>query len=142
MYQLIAIYVYFIVDSHIHVHVVSLLHMTCINRNIQALNGTFIAIVVNKYDDVIKWKHFPRYWQFVLGNPQWPVNLSHKGQWRGALMFSLICAWINGLVNNREVCVLRRHRTHYGVAVMINLTLHIKQVNVSMRNRCDVALAP
>ena len=26
----------------------------------------------------------------------------HKGQWRGDLMFSLICAWLNGWVNNRE----------------------------------------
>ena len=25
-----------------------------------------------------------------------PVNSPHKGQWRGALMFSLICAWTNG----------------------------------------------
>ena len=41
-----------------------------------------------------------------------------KGQWRGALMFSLICAWINGWVNNRDTCDLRRHRTHYDVTVM------------------------
>ena len=44
------------------------------------------------YDDVIKWKHFPRYWPFVRGIHRWPVNSSHKGQWRRALMFSLICA--------------------------------------------------
>ena len=31
-----------------------------------------------------------------------PVNSPHIGQWRGALMFSLIYAWINGWVNNRE----------------------------------------
>ena len=37
----------------------------------------------------------------------------HKGQWRGALMFSLVCAWINGWVNNREPGDLRRHHTHY-----------------------------
>ena len=30
------------------------------------------------------------------------VNSRCKGQWRGAMMFSLICAWINGWVNNRE----------------------------------------
>ena len=40
----------------------------------------------------------------------------HKGQWRGALMFSLI--WTNGWVNNREAGDLRRHRTHYDVIVM------------------------
>ena len=41
-----------------------------------------------------------------------------KGQWRGALMFSSICAWINGWVNNRKTGDLRRHRTHYDVTVM------------------------
>ena len=46
------------------------------------------------HDDVIKWKHFPRNWPFVRS----PVNFPHKGQWRGALMFSLIYAWINWLV--------------------------------------------
>ena len=46
------------------------------------------------------------------------VNSPHKGQWRGALMFSLICAWINGWVNNRETGDLRRHRAHYDVIVM------------------------
>ena len=66
------------------------------------------------HDDVIKWKHFPRYWPFV----RWPVNSPHKGQWRGTLVFSLICAWINGWVNNREAGDLRRHRAHYDVIVM------------------------
>ena len=46
------------------------------------------------------------------------VNSPHKGQWRGALMFSLTCAWINGWVNNRETGDLRRHRAHYDVIVM------------------------
>ena len=38
----------------------------------------------------------------MRGIHQSPVNSPHKGQWRGALMFSLICARINGWVNNRE----------------------------------------
>ena len=46
------------------------------------------------HDDVVKWKHFPRYWPFVRGIHRSPVNSTHKGQWRGALMFSLICAQI------------------------------------------------
>ena len=37
--------------------------------------------------DVIKWKHFPRYWPFVRGIHRSPVNSLHKGQWRGALYF-------------------------------------------------------
>ena len=39
-----------------------------------------------------------------------PVNYPHKGQWRGAMMFSLICAWRNDWVNNREAGDLRCHR--------------------------------
>ena len=52
------------------------------------------------------------------GNSSVPVNSPHKGQWRGALMFSLICAWINDWINNRETGDLRRHRGHYDVNVM------------------------
>ena len=67
------------------------------------------------HDDVIKWKHFPRYCFFVRS----PVNSPHKGQWRRDLMFSLICVWINGWVNNHEACDLKRYRTHYDVIVML-----------------------
>ena len=49
------------------------------------------------------------------------VNSTHKGQWRGALMFPLMCAWINGWVNNRKTGDLRRHRAHYDVIVMCKL---------------------
>ena len=73
----------------------------------------------NKHDDVIKWKHFPRYWPFVWGIHRSPVNSPYNGQWRGALMFSLICVCINGWVNNRETGDLRRHRAHCDVTVMI-----------------------
>ena len=77
-------------------------------------NKTLIVL----HDDVIKWKLFPRFWPFPRGIHRSPVDSPHKGQWRGALMFSLICAWINGWVNNREAGDLRRHRAHYGVTVM------------------------
>ena len=70
------------------------------------------------HDDVIKWKHFPRNWPFVRGIHRSPVNSPHKGQWRRALVFSLICVWINGWVNNRGVGDLRRHRAHFDVNVM------------------------
>ena len=46
------------------------------------------------HDDVIKWKHFPRYWPFVRGIHRSPVNSPHQAQWCGALVFSLICVWI------------------------------------------------
>ena len=71
-----------------------------------------------RQDDVIKWKHFPRYWPFVWGIHRSPVNSPHKGQWRGALMFSFICAWINCWVNSREAGDLRRHHAHFDVTVM------------------------
>ena len=70
------------------------------------------------HDDVIKWKHFPHYCPFVRGIHRSPVNSQHKGQWRKALMFSLICAWTSGWVTNRETGDLRRHRAHYDIIVM------------------------
>ena len=75
-------------------------------------------VVRDKHDDVIKWKIFPRYWPFARGIHRSPVNSPHKGQWRGALMFPLICAWINVWASNREARDLRRHRAHYDVTVM------------------------
>ena len=65
------------------------------------------------HDDIMKRKHFPRYWPFVRGIHRWPVNSPYKGQWRRALMFSLIYAGINFWVNNREAGDLRCHRAHY-----------------------------
>ena len=70
------------------------------------------------HDDVIKWKHFQRYWPFVRGIHRWPVNSPHKGQWHGGLIFSLICAWMNGWANNREAGDLRSHRAHYDITLM------------------------
>ena len=85
-------------------------------------NHTFAQMSLKQpwsiYDDVIKWKHFPRNWTFVRGIHRSPVNSPHKGQWRGALMFTLICAPINGGVNNGEAGDLRRYRPHYDVIVM------------------------
>ena len=39
------------------------------------------------YDDVIKWKHFPRYWPFVRGIRRSPVKSPNKGQWRSFDVF-------------------------------------------------------
>ena len=46
------------------------------------------------------------------------VNSPHEGQWRGALMFSLICAWTNAWVNNSEAGDFRHHRAHYDVTAL------------------------
>ena len=70
------------------------------------------------HDDLIKWKYFARNWPFVRGMPRLPVNSPHEGEWRGSLMFPLICAWINGWLNNRGAGDLRRDRGHYDVTVM------------------------
>ena len=85
---------------------------------VQELLGVLVSLLPVSHGDVIKWKHFPRYWPFVRGIHRSAVNSPHKGQWRGALMFSLISAWKNGRVNNREAGDVRRHRTHYDVTVM------------------------
>ena len=69
-------------------------------------------------DDVIKWKHFLRYWPFVQRIYRSPVNFPHKGPWRGALMFYLICVWTNNKENNRDAGDLKRHGAHYDVTLM------------------------
>ena len=50
--------------------------MRCVNH----AHDLWIALC---HDDVIKWKHFPRYWPFVRGIHRSPVISPHKGQWRG-----------------------------------------------------------
>ena len=56
-----------------------------------ALSHCLIMIGVRRihamHDDIIKWKHFPRYWSFVRGIQRSPVNSPYKGQWRRALVF-------------------------------------------------------
>ena len=76
--------------------------------------------------DVIKRKQFPRYWQFVRGIHWSPVNSQHKGQWRRALMFTLICARINGWVNNREAGDWRCHQAHCDVTIMKYQEIFVK----------------
>ena len=93
--------------------------------------GTSIATSIT-HDDVIKWKHFLRYWLFVRGIHLSPVNSPHKGQWRGALMFSLPWVWISGWVNNREAGDLRRHRAHYDVTVMQQKNNYLDKKHVAV----------
>ena len=89
-------------------------------HSIKSSNTPAWAYQMIFHDDVIKWKYFPRYGPFGRGIPRSPANSPHKCQWRGALMFSLISAWINSWVNNREAGDLRRNRAHYDVTVMHN----------------------
>ena len=68
------------------------------------------------------WRHqietFGALLAFVRGIHRSPMNSPHKGQWRGALMFSLILARTNDWANHRDAGYLRRHRAHYDVTVM------------------------
>ena len=99
---------------------ISLVYLTYRAMNNAVVIFQTISLNVIFHDDVIKWKYFPRYWPFVWGIHRLPVNTPHKGQWRRALMFSLICAWSNDWVNNGEAGDLIHHRAHYDVTVMIN----------------------
>ena len=82
----------------------------------------FLSWFISNFQNITWLRHqmktFSVYWPFVWGIHRSPVNSPHKGQWRGALMFSFICAWINDWVNNHEADDLRRHRAHYDVIVM------------------------
>ena len=84
-------------------------------------NICIYLIMLRHHVGVIKWKHSPRYWPFLRGIHRSPVNSPHKGQWRGTLWFSFICALINGWVNNCDTGDLRRHRAHYDTTVMITI---------------------
>ena len=68
------------------------------------------------------WRHqmetFSALLAICVGNSPVTGEFPHKGQWRGALMFSLIWAWKNGWVNNRVTADLRRYRAHYDVIVI------------------------
>ena len=70
------------------------------------------------HGDVIKWKHFPRYWPFVRIIHLSPFNSQHKGQYAEFWCFLWSTPWINGWVNNRKAGDLRRNRVHYDVIVM------------------------
>ena len=76
------------------------------------------------HDDVIKWKHFPRYWSFVRGIHRSSVNSPHKGQWGGALMFSFICAWIK--------------RAHYDIMSLWHYVIVMKEKYRYISFRCSI----
>ena len=67
------------------------------------------------------WRHqmFLCYRPFVLGIHRSPVNSQHKGQWRGALIFSLIFTRANSWANNVDAGDLRRYCARYDVIVMV-----------------------
>ena len=98
------------------------------------------------------WRHqmetFSALLAICAGNSPIPVNSPHKGQSRGALLFTLICVWINGCVNNREADDLRRYCAHYGVTVMLVIThgnfklAMIYGYNIVYAGQCDSSWWP
>ena len=118
---------------------VNMLCSAIITRTWQSCFSEFVEFVTKL--NIPWWRHqmetFPRYWPFVRGIPRAAVNSPHKGQWRGALIFSVICVWINGWVNNGEAGDLRRYRAHYYVSVM-----PLKFVLTSICRHCERTTMP
>ena len=108
-----------------------------VTRSQRVKSSAYLVAKMARHDDVIKWKQLPRYWPFVRGIHQSPVNSPHKGQWRGALMLSLICICIKGWVNNREAGDLRCYPAHYDVTVMQSVTVLKGNMNYSLINYLD-----
>ena len=66
------------------------------------------------------WNIFLHYWPFVREIHWSPLKSPHKGQWCGALMLSLICAWINGWINNHDAGDLICHHSHFYATVVLS----------------------
>ena len=81
------------------------------------------------HDDVIEWKHFPRYWPFVRGIHRSPMNSTVPVKFPTqrpvtrsfGVLFDLPLN--NGWVNNREAGDLRRYRAHYDAVFTITHVL-------------------
>ena len=111
--------------------------------NIAWVSGwsTTHTVVIDDGQAISWWRHqmetFSALLAICAGNSPAPVNSPPKGQWRGALMFSLICARINGWVNSGEACDLRRHRVHYYVIVILSPTEQF-EFNITHWNYCKI----
>ena len=79
-----------------------------------------LTVIIHWCNSAAWWRHQMETFSALLA--------PHKGQWRGAMMFCLICVWIDGWVNNGEAGDLRRYRAHYDVTVM-QLTVIIHWCN-------------
>ena len=57
--------------------------------------------IANIFGNFLQMETFPAKLALCAATHRLPVNSPHKGRWRGAFMFSLICAWANSWVTNR-----------------------------------------
>ena len=118
------IYIYFIgfLVYHFGEHNLAFNCLQIKNRGLR--NPPWVQTPSGRTSDYVMtwWRHqmdtFSALLAMCAGNSPAPVTSPHKGQWRGALMFSLICTRINGWVNNGEAGDLRRHHAHCDVTVM------------------------
>ena len=98
------------------------LYINCIVFEYGLLCSKYYAIAIVTVKLSTWWHHqmetFTALLAICAGHSPVPDEFPHKGQWRGALMFSLICAWINGWVNSHEAGKMRRHCAHYDVIVI------------------------
>ena len=75
-------------------------------------NGVYLHVheVCTRFCCLSWWRHQMETISALLalyeGIHRSPVNSSHKGQWRGALIYSLICAWTNDRANHRDAMIL------------------------------------
>ena len=93
------------------------------------------------HDDIMEWKHFPRYWPFVREIHRSPVNSPHRCRWREALMYSLVRTWAGGWIHTRDGSDSRRHRVHYDVTVVmmrLSTALVLCAVNLLQRSHRGV----
>ena len=90
---------------HICIHIIYII--TCAQPH-QYLNAYWLIRNITIIPGKLPWifPGAPLIFNGLLKYPgyRWRVDSPHKGQWRRALMFSLICAW--------DVSDLRRHRAH------------------------------
>ena len=78
----------------------------------------------SRHDDVIKWKHFPRYWPFVRGIHRWPMDSPHKASdaERWCLFYRRLNKWLSkqswGWWFETPSRSLWRHRNGFAIVVV------------------------
>ena len=84
--------------------------------------GLLLSVRMSEVKPNSWWRHqmetFSVLLAFCAGNSPDPGEFPSQRPVAWSFDVFLICAWINGWVNNGEASDLRRHRAHYDVTVM------------------------